>query len=317
MPISILEEGKLIIAQETNIELEQHLENWLEDSPRSLTGERFLWIGRQTNATDEGGTIYSDLLGVDIEGNLVIAELKRDRTPRDIIAQLLDYAAWASELSETQIQRTAEAYFETREVFKGKTFNEAFRDEFDMTEIDEIPSLNQGLRLFVIAEEILPRIARVCRFLRTSYGMNISCIDVSIFETESGEILVSTEAKVGDEDFTAPKVQKQKSASPPSRWSGDKLVKEVVWEAVQELTQGKTDVEFSIRQVTATILKKDSDFKEGTVNGQITADCVNHPSRHHHPSAKEDYYWRIGRGRYRLYDPEKDKIDSDKKLTDE
>ena len=67
----------LVIAQETNLALERHLEDWLEISPRALGQEPFLWIGRQTSATDEGGTIYSDLLGVDAEGNLVIAELKR------------------------------------------------------------------------------------------------------------------------------------------------------------------------------------------------------------------------------------------------
>ena len=307
MPIFRLEEDKLIIAQKTNLELERHLEDWLENSPMALIqDELILWIGRQTSATVEDSTIFPDLLGVDAEGNLVIIELKRDEAPREVVAQLFEYAAWANALSESQIHEIAEAYFEIREAVKGKTFNDAFRDKFDMTETDEIPPLNGYLRLFVIAEKISPRIAHVCRFLRTSYGMDISCIDVSIFRTESGEVLVSTEARVGDENFAAPKVQKQKTASPASRWSGDKLVKEVVWEAVQELTHGKTDAEFSIRQVTSTILKKDSDFKKGTVNGQITADCVNHPSRHHHPSAKENYYWRIGHGKYRLYDPEKD-----------
>ena len=47
MHIFRLEGDKLIIAQETNVELEQHLENWLENSPRALTQELLLWIGRQ------------------------------------------------------------------------------------------------------------------------------------------------------------------------------------------------------------------------------------------------------------------------------
>ena len=118
MPIFRLEgddmsKAELIIAQETNLELEKYLENWLENSPRALAQEPFLWIGRQTSATDEDGTIYSDLFGIDSDGNLVIAELKKGRTPRDIIAQLLDYAAWANDLSELQIRDIAEDYFET------------------------------------------------------------------------------------------------------------------------------------------------------------------------------------------------------------
>ncbi|MDE0681905.1 MAG: hypothetical protein OXI63_03215, partial [Candidatus Poribacteria bacterium] len=196
-----MSKGELIIAQETYLELERHLENWLENSPLALAQESILWIGRQTSAKDEDGTIYSDLLGIDSNGNLVIAELKKGRTPRDIIAQLLDYAAWADGLSEPQIREIAENYFETRGVFQGKTFDDAFKEVFEIPETDELPPLNRGLRLFIVAEEIPSRVARVCRFLRTSHGMDISCIDVSTFETESGEVLVSTETVVGDEGF--------------------------------------------------------------------------------------------------------------------
>ncbi len=306
-----MSKAELVIAQKTDLELEKHLENWLENSPHALVeNESILWIGRQTSAKDEDGTIYSDLFGIDFQGNLVIAELKKGRTPRDIIAQILDYAAWAVGLSESKIREIAEAYFEARGVFEEKTFDDAFREVFDLPETDELPQLNGDLRLFIVAEEIPSRVARVCRFLRNSHGINVSCIDVSILETKSGEVVVSTETTVGDEDFAASKVQQQ-HASPPTRWSGDKPVKQVVWDAIQELTQGKTDVEFAIKEVTAIILKEDPNFKVGTVNGQITADCVNHPSRRHH-STTEDRYWRVSTGRYRLYDPEKDKMEDDK-----
>ena len=36
MPIFRLVENKLIIAQETSVELEQHLEIWLENSPWAI-----------------------------------------------------------------------------------------------------------------------------------------------------------------------------------------------------------------------------------------------------------------------------------------
>lgn len=297
----------LVIATETELELECHLESWLENSPVALIeDEHILWIGRQTSATDEDGTVYPDLLGVDAEGNLVITELKRDRTPRDIIAQLLDYAAWVDGLSESQIHGIAEAYFETRDGVQGRTFDDAFREIFDIPENDELPPLNRGLRLFIVAKEIPARVAHVCRFLRTSHGMDVSCIEVSTFKTESGEVLVSTETKVGDEGFVAPSTQQQRS----SRWSDDKPVKQVVWEAVQEFTGGDADIEFAIKDLKPVISDKHPDFKMVNVGAEIASGCVNHPSRHHCRGA-DDWYWRIATGRYRLYNPEKDKMDGE------
>ena len=142
--------------------------------------------------------------------------------------------------------------------------------------------------------------------------MDISCIDVSTFETESGEVLVSTEARVGDEDFAAPKTQKQR-VSQTSRWSGEKPVKQVVWEAVQELTTGDINVDFALREVRDLILEKYPDFNRSTADCQLYSDCVNHPSRHHYPGGT-DRYWRVSTGRYRLYDPAKDKVGSDSEV---
>ena len=92
-----------------------------------------------------------------------------------------------NELPPEQIREIAKDYFKTREEFQEKTFDDAFREAFDMPDADEIPLLNQKLRLFIVAEEILGQIIRVCRFLRTSHKMDIGCIDVSKFQTKSGD----------------------------------------------------------------------------------------------------------------------------------
>ena len=47
-------------------------------------------IGRQVR-TSFGGII--DLLAIAPDGSLVLIELKRDKTPREIVAQALDYAS--------------------------------------------------------------------------------------------------------------------------------------------------------------------------------------------------------------------------------
>ena len=317
MPIFRLEgddisNAELVIAQETDLELESHLEDWLENSPWALIqDELILWIDRQPSARDEEGTVFPDLLGVDAKGNLVIVELKRDQAPREVVAQLLEYAAWANELSDKQIQQIAEDYFETRDEFKGKQFHDIFKDAFEVADTDEVPALNRNLRLYIVAGDIPARVARVCRYLRTSQGMDINCIDVSTFETEAGERLVSMEAKVGDEDVVVSKTQKQRTLQ-ALRWSGDKPVKQVVWEAVQTLMQGDKE-SFAPKEVTTLIIEKYPNFNSSTVNCQIISDCVNHTSRHHY-SGGSDRYWWVSKGKYRLYDPEKDKMESNENV---
>ena len=303
-----MSKGNLVMAQETNLELEKHLEDWLENSPRALTQEPLLWIGRQTRGSIGESSIVLDLLGIDDAGNLVIVELKRDKTEREALSQLLEYAAWADGLSDVQICEIAEVYFETRSGFEGKTFEESFTEVFDMLETDEFPPLNQNLRLFIVAEQMPARVVDVCRFLRTSHGMDLNCIDVSTFQTEDGEVLVSMETKVGDEDVGTSKVQKQR-ASHTSRWSEDKPVKQVLWEAVQKLTKGDSKVEFTLKEILDVILEKYAHFNEHTLRRQMGEGRVNDPAPNDDVIVNPDgKYWWIRKGTYRLYDPEKDQL---------
>ena len=312
MPIFRLEgddisNAELVIAQETDLELESHLEDWLENSPWALAQEPILWIGRQTSAADEEGTIFPDLLGVDVEGNLVVVEFKRGRTPRDVVAQLLEYAAWADELSEEKIKEIAETYFETCDEFKEKTFQDTFRKMFEVLENDELPLLNQGLRLFIVAEEIPTRIARVCRFLRTSHRMDVSCITVSTFQTESDEVVVNMQIIVGDEDISAPRSQ-SKAASYPSQWSKE-IQRQIIWETVQELTEGNVSVEFDWKVVRDSVLRKYPNFSPNTVNGILVSDTVNNDPAF--SGSGENKYWRVKPGIYRLHDSENNVVEGD------
>ena len=78
-------------------------------------------IGRQV-PTSFGK--YIDLLAIDSEGHLAIIELKRDRTPRDVVAQTLDYASWAQGLTYEDIKMIFSQYETTME------FESAFEEKF-------------------------------------------------------------------------------------------------------------------------------------------------------------------------------------------
>jgi RecB family endonuclease NucS len=80
-----IQEKALIEIRKSKLNLEERLEDWLA-SDISLISDKLLVIGRQV-ATSFGGFI--DLLCINDIGDLVIVELKRDKTPREITAQFL------------------------------------------------------------------------------------------------------------------------------------------------------------------------------------------------------------------------------------
>ncbi len=166
---------------------------------------------------------------------------------------------------------------------------------FETFEVDPPPALNAGrLRLYIAAEEIDRSVARTCRFLRTSYAVDISCVEFRAYRTEAGNIIVGSECIVGNEDPAAP------ASGGKGRWSGEVPVRQVVWEAAQVVASRKK--QFAPRDVAAEVLARFPSFNKSTVGCQLISDCVNHKSRHHYPGG-EDRYWWIGKGMYELYDP--------------
>ena len=144
------------------LDLEARLEQWICQD-LSLVGEDLLLIGNQV-ATPYGHAI--DILALDREGNLVLLELKRGRTPRDVVAQVLDYASWIHGLSAQEIVRLAEAHRQT-------PLEELFRKRFD----DDLPaSLNEEQRLVIVATELDPQSERIVQFLSSQHGVNLNVV---------------------------------------------------------------------------------------------------------------------------------------------
>lgn len=101
------------------LDLESRLEAWICQD-LSLVGEGLLLLGNQV-ATEYGHAI--DVLALDQKGNLVVLELKRGRTPRDVVAQILDYASWAHSLSIQDIDDIAKTY-------RKKSLEELYQERF-------------------------------------------------------------------------------------------------------------------------------------------------------------------------------------------
>lgn len=153
---------------------EAQLEDFLERDP-SLLGEKLLVIGRQLR-TPYGKLI--DLLAIDAEGNLHVLELKRDRTPREVVAQVLDYGSWVTQLDRDKISEIADEHLTVE-------LEQAFDEVFDTPLPDE---LNNELQMTIVATELDDSSERIVTFLR-EFGVPVNAVFFSYFEDEDRRYL--------------------------------------------------------------------------------------------------------------------------------
>jgi hypothetical protein len=158
------------------LDLEGRIENWIRDDIELINGD-FLIIGQQV-PTAYGGFI--DLLAIDRVGNLVILELKRDKTPRDVVAQVLDYASWVQNLGHDEIQSIANAFL------KSETLEDAFRNRFQ-TDLPDV--LNERHRMYVVASSLDSATERIVKYLAESHSVDINVATFGYFKTSVGEFL--------------------------------------------------------------------------------------------------------------------------------
>jgi len=178
--------------QEFDLEvlLENNPEYFFEDS-------KILVIGRQVT-TNLNTSI--DLLGVDNIGNTVVIELKRDKTSRETIAQLLEYASFVEKLDYSQLNDIFQDY-------SGEESNlEEYHQQYFKSDVDEKISYNKSTKLIIVAQEISKEIRQTALFLREK-GLDIYCASFKYFKTKNGEEIISLEFMVGEEEFIRKKVQ--------------------------------------------------------------------------------------------------------------
>ena len=148
---------------------EQQLEEMIVSDPGILSSEWML-IGRQ-EVTSYGGRI--DLLAIAPDGSLVLVELKRGRTPRELIAQALDYASWVEDLGAEQLVQIYRSYSD------GGSLDDAFKSRFGV-ELDE-ETLNQSHQIIVVASELDDSTERIIGYLNAR-DIAINVVFFQVFE---------------------------------------------------------------------------------------------------------------------------------------
>jgi hypothetical protein len=172
-------DGSPVAVAPSKLDDESRLENWLTEDI-SILGLDVLVIGRQ-QLTASGGKF--DLLAIDRDGELHLFELKRDKTPREVVAQVLDYASWVAELGYDEISRIFEEHTSGK-----RRLEEAFEERFGVPPPE---ALNQAHHLAVVASELDASTERIVTYL-ASQGVAINVLFFRYFVLDGHQYLGRT-----------------------------------------------------------------------------------------------------------------------------
>jgi len=155
---------------------EKALEDMIVAAPPMLSDEWML-IGRQ-ESTGYGGRI--DLLAIAPDAALILIELKRDRTPREVVAQALDYASWVEGLDAVEIGAIYQRFA------PGGNLADDFKARFGQP-LDE-ESLNADHQIVVVSAALDDSSERIVRYLNER-GIAINVLCFQVFQDASGLLL--------------------------------------------------------------------------------------------------------------------------------
>jgi hypothetical protein len=166
------------------MDLEERLEDIL-DRDITIANPGWMVIGRQV---DTGFSSRLDLLAIDAVGNLVLLELKRDQTPRDVVAQVLEYGAWVVKLRADDIAQIYRRYIERFHPERGQeSLDLAFTRRFSLKELPE--DLNQSHTLVVVASQFDATSERIVQYLADEHEVAINAIFFRVFKDGDREYL--------------------------------------------------------------------------------------------------------------------------------
>jgi hypothetical protein len=162
-------------------------------------------VGRQV-VTEYAGRV--DLLCVDSEGNLVVVEIKKNQTPREVVAQAMDYGYWVRNLD----------YDDLREIYAhykdGGDLDDALRSAF---ELEPPETINTDHRLVIVASALDAASERIVTYAQ-SFGLPLNVVFFQTFQENGSQYLTRTWLIDPVEEIPVRKAGQAKKQTQP--WNG-------------------------------------------------------------------------------------------------
>jgi hypothetical protein len=192
--------------RESTLASEKLLEEMIIAAP-DIVSDEWMIIGQQED-TGSGGRL--DLLAIAPDSSLILIEIKRGRSPREVVAQAIDYATWVEALD-------AETVFRIYSRFSGgadlaKAFEARFGTAID---VEEFPNHHQ---IVIVAASLDASSERIVSYLaKRSVAINVLCFE--IFENGADKFI--SRAWLQDPAESQLATSATESKSPHAAWNGE------------------------------------------------------------------------------------------------
>ena len=166
------------------------LETWLESDP-SIIRPGLKIIGRQV--LTRSGPL--DLLAIDRAGSVVVIELKRDRVPREALAQAIDYAADVASWSLEKLGEVCASY-------SGDVLEDVLTNAFPDIDLETL-TINGAQRIVLVGFALEPALERMIEWLSEAYGVAINAVVLKYVRTANGAEVLTRSAVISEEEEEA------------------------------------------------------------------------------------------------------------------
>lgn len=177
------------------------LEAWIVSNP-TIIGSELAIIGKQIQT--KSGPM--DLLAIDKSGNIIIIELKRDKLPREALAQAIDYA---SDVASWSIEKISEICTK----FTGKSLEDQLSETFQDIDLESI-NVNESQRIILVGFAVESSLERMIEWLSNNYDVNINAVILHYVKTQNGDELL-TKTAIISEELEQEKIKKKKKFEIP------------------------------------------------------------------------------------------------------
>ncbi len=218
------------------------LEPWIASHPL-IIGPDIAIIGKQVMS--KSGPI--DLLGIDRTGNLVIIEIKRDKLPREALAQAIDYASDAAEWTIDKIAEICLSY-------TTKGLVEFISESFPDIDVEAI-NINDSQRIVLIGFSVESSLERMIEWLSDNFNVNINAVVLNYIKTLNGDELLARTSIISEE-IELERVKKKKKFEIPMSDEPGSYDKDNLKELLTEYLSKDQVTSLRIRDVLLPVLLK-------------------------------------------------------------